>query len=129
MIMDNTTTLVEESFELISECLVLSGTETDCDAIDGPLASVGFNALTCVDNTATGGCSCMGTRNQMGTIAFPTLTAEMTGTYTVEGNGLTTSAFGTNTDYDFCVDGNTLTLKPAMTSKIGTVAGPIVLTK
>jgi hypothetical protein len=129
MIMDNTTTVVEESFDLNPDCLVLSGTETTCPVIDGPLASVGFNMLTCADDTETGGCSCEGSRNQMGTVAFPTITAETTGTYTVEGNVLTTSAFGTNTAYNYCVDGNTLTLIPVMPSKIGTVVDPVVLTK
>jgi hypothetical protein len=127
--MDNTSTTGETQFDLISECLELSGTRTTCDEIDGPLISLGFTALVCIDNAMTGGCSCTGTINQTGGLAFVSFDAATSGTYTTAGNTLVTTAFSNDTEYPYCVAANTLTMTLQSVARVGTVMGPIVLQK
>jgi hypothetical protein len=127
--MDNTTTTGEAEFELAPPCLELSGTRTTCEMIARPISSVGFTMLTCVDNATTMGCTCSATMMQSGGLAFISFDPAMSGTYTTANNTVTTSAFGMNVDYSYCVAGSTLTMTPTTVNKTGTVEGPIVLTK
>jgi hypothetical protein len=82
-----------------------------------------------VDNTTTMGCTCSGTIQQTGGMAFVSFDPAMSGTFTSAGNNLTMTAFGQNVEYSYCVAGNTLTMTPVTVNKTGTVEGPIVLTK
>jgi hypothetical protein len=102
---------------------------TTCAMIANPIKSVGFTTLTCVDNTTTMGCTCSGTIQQTGGMAFVSFDPAMSGTFTSAGNNLTMTAFGQNVEYSYCVAGNTLTMTPVTVNKTGTVEGPIVLTK
>ena len=127
--MDGTTTMGMATFELPAPCLELSGTRTTCDMIDGPIQSVGFRELTCLNNAATMGCSCTGVVNQNGGLGMVSINADMTGTYTIAANTLTTDSFGHRVPYEYCVAGNTLTMSLEAVSKTGEAMGPIVLQK
>jgi hypothetical protein len=126
---DGTTTSGDIEFELAPPCLELSGTTTTCAMIANPIRSVGFTTLECVDNAMTMGCTCTGTMQQTGGMAFVSFDPAMSGMYTSSGNNLTMTAFGVNVEYSYCVAGSKLTMTPVTVNKTGTVEGPIVLTK
>jgi hypothetical protein len=130
MLTDTTKTTGEQQVELPPSCLMVSGTTTSCDQVGDPVRSVlGYASFDCVDNTETEGCTCSATFDQEGGIAFVSIDASADGTYTTADNTLTTTAFGNDTEYSYCVSGNTLTLTVQTVGKTGTVMGPIVLQK
>ena len=127
--MDDTTTSGEEVLELPAGCLTVSGTTTTCDELGSPLRAMGFASATCIDNAATGGCTCTATVQQTGGMAVVSIDASTSGTFTTADNKLVTTAFQIDTEYSYCVSGNTLTMTPQGELKAGTVTGPIVLQK
>jgi hypothetical protein len=126
---DDTTVTGESTLELPPSCLILSGTTTTCADISGPLGSIGYTTIVCVDNAATGGCTCEATVDQTGGLAFVSFDAGTSGNYTVADNTLTITGFGDPVDYSYCVAGDTMTMNMVTVSKTGTVMSPIVLQK
>jgi hypothetical protein len=126
---DNTVTSGEQVFAMPASCLNVSGTTTQCDRVSRPFRStLGFTAVTCLDDTATGGCTCTATVEQMGGMGVISLEKPMSGTYTAAGNAITTSA-EIETKYDYCVAGNTMTMSVTTLPKPGKVSGTLVLQK
>ena len=130
MISDNTRTTGEQEIELPPSCKMVSGFVTTCDRVSDPFGdTLGYASVTCVDNAETGGCTCSATIDQEGGIGFVSVDASASGMYTTADNTLTTTVFGTDTEYAYCVSGNTLTMNVQTVSKTGTVMGPLVLEK
>ena len=126
---DDTTTSGEEELELPPGCLTVSGTTTTCDALSSPLQAMGFASVTCIDNPATTGCTCSATVQQTGGLGVVSVDAAPSGVFTAMDNKLVTTAFGTDTEYSYCVSSSALTMTPQGMLKAGTVTGPIVLQK
>ena len=129
--MDDTTTTGQVVHELAAACLMVSGFATTCDRV--VLDSIGLPspeppAQQCVDNDATEGCTCTTTINQHGGLAQISISAPTSGTYTTSGNELVRTADGVDTEYSYCVAGNTLTVTPGTASAAPTM-GPIVFQK
>jgi len=126
---DNTTTTGEQVFAMPASCLNVSGTVTACDRVQRPFRStLGFTAVSCLDDTATGGCTCTATVEQMGGMGVISLEKPKSGTYTAMGNAITTSA-EIEMKYDYCVTGSTMTLSVNTLPKPGKVSGTIVFQK
>jgi hypothetical protein len=125
---DQTTTSGEHVVELPAACLNVSGTVTRCNRVDGALQALGYTSVTCADS-ASGGCTCTGTIQQMGSFGFVTDVSVRSGTYSSANNVVTTSAGQAHTEYAYCVSGSTLTITPQTVSRTGTVMGTIVLQK
>jgi hypothetical protein len=128
-LVDMTSMTGEVTFELGANCLEISGTETTCEEIDGPLLSDGFRTLTCMNNATTMGCTCMGTIEQQYGFGYTSFDADAAGTYMAMGNEVALKWFGDPVDYSYCVAGSTLTMTMESIPKTGTVDGPIVLQK
>jgi hypothetical protein len=126
---DETMTTGEEILDLPQTCLTLSGTATTCKRIGGPLASVGYSKVTCVDNTTTLGCTCTATVEQSGGLGLVSATPSTSGAYTVADNVLAISDGVHDTPYSFCVAGAALTVSPPSMNKTGRSTGTIVLQK
>jgi hypothetical protein len=128
---DHTVTSGDARFELGPECLEISGTMTTCDVLANPLQSLGYRSVSCTVNAATMGCSCIGTIQQMGGLGFISHDASTSGTYATEGDDVTLSEFGIDTEYSYCVsdDAQLLALSLQTVSRTGTLADPIVLVK
>lgn len=125
---DTTTTEGEQQFELGPECLNIAGTLVTCDRMGPPIASsLGYSTLECVE-TDPGGCLCRGTFAQQGSLGIISASAAGRGSYTVDGNTLTTSAVEVS-GYEHCVDGEQMVLTTREPGKVGTVVGAIVLVK
>jgi hypothetical protein len=126
---DETMTTGEETLDLPKTCLTLSGTETTCKRIGGPLKSVGWSAVTCVDNATTMGCTCTATVAQTGGLGLVRPSAPTSGPYTVADSVLSLSDGIKDTAYSFCVQGTMLTVSPPSMGKVGTSTGTISLQK
>jgi hypothetical protein len=128
-LMDNTRMSGETVFELPPECLVVSGTVTSCDRVGGPIEeSLGYSQVECVD-AASGGCTCTGTVDQAGGIAFLSYEASESGTFATADTTITLSNSADDVQYGYCVEENTLTMTPLTVNRIGTVMGTVVLLK
>lgn len=133
MFTDKTTTTGEAFLELAPECLEISGFATTCDRI--VLDPLGLTSVVCVDNPATEGCTCTATINQSGGLGLVSIDSAFnspegsTGMYTTADNALVTTVAGVDSEYSYCVGGNTLTMNITTPSKVGTLTGPIVLQK
>jgi hypothetical protein len=128
-ISDNTTTTGQIVMEMAAGCLNISGTVSTCDRLSSPLSSVGFSDLTCVDSTTTtGGCTCTGSINQMGSMGLVSFNAAKTGKFTTASNKLTVSS-GDKPEYDYCVQGDVLTATIKSKNNIGQVNGTVVFQK
>ncbi|HXU03100.1 MAG TPA: arabinofuranosidase catalytic domain-containing protein [Polyangia bacterium] len=120
--MDATTTSGMATIQLEAGCKILSNTPITCQGINGPLTAVGFTEANCTDNAATGGCTCMGTVDHMGSIGWMTLDPQTNGNHATSGNTLTLDG---TAKYAYCVSGNQLTLTPVPSGF--TASGTIVL--
>jgi hypothetical protein len=135
MYVDNTTTTGEQVFELPEEGLMVSGATTNCDRLGGEAGVVtqglNFATLACVDNPETMGCTCTGTFNQQGGLAFLNTESDplTMGTFETSENTLTTTSEDVSAEYSYCVMETTMVLTLTSPPKIGTVMGPIVLQK
>lgn len=128
-ISDNTTTTGEVKLELIPECLNVSGTVTTCDRVGAPLASAGFTTVTCVDSETTeGGCTCTGTVDQSGGMAYISFNATTSGMYAAANDTVTISGID-DIDYAYCVDGNFMMVTPTTTNIVGVTNGTVVFQK
>jgi hypothetical protein len=125
--MDATTTSGELMLELPQACKMISGTTTTCDRV--VLGALGLNTITCVDNTTTMGCTCTATVNQEARPALIAVEHVMSGTFVADGNGVVMTGEGRDTEYSYCVSGNTLTMTLETVGQVGTVTGNIVLQK
>lgn len=126
---DGTQTTGDEILELPQTCKTLSGTETTCKRVGGPLRSIGFDSATCVDNTTTMGCTCTATVAQMGGLGLLQPNFPMSGSYAVADNNLTLSDGSHDYAYPFCVAASTLTVSQPTMAKTGTYVGTVVLQK
>ncbi len=123
---DNLTWTGTETIGLSPDCLNVSGTTTTCDRVGSPMVGLGYhqglnyNSLDCVDDPATGGCTCTGVIEQVQNAVG--------GTYTVDANTVTTSE---GMVFSFCVAGTELTMTPAKwaTNTTTTTTGTVVLQK
>lgn len=126
---DNTSTTGDVEFELQAECLNISGTVTQCDRVPAQLESIGLKDPTCVDSTTTtGGCTCKGTVNQMGSMAHVTFDALKMGKYATASNKLTTMGID-SVEYDYCVQGSIMTVTPKPPKSLGQLNGTVVFQK
>ncbi len=118
---DRTIVTGTETLELLRSCLVISGTTTTCDRIGGPLAAgLGYEMVTCVDNRATGGCTCRATVNQAGGLGVvPMVNAPAVGDCVIADDTLT--VFPDEQEYSYCVAGTTLIVSPKGVGTTGTV--------
>jgi hypothetical protein len=121
---DNTVTSGTETLELGPPCLNVSGTTTTCPRLAGAVQALGFSAVTCAANTATGGCTCSATVQQSAGMGVVPQYPSASGSYTTAGNLLTISA---DQSYSYCASGATLTMTPQSTVRTTTVTGSIVL--
>jgi hypothetical protein len=126
---DHTITTGTSMLELPELCKHVSGTTTDCVSLGESLDSLGYKSAVCTDNTTTMGCTCTTVTEQMGGLVFVSPDFSDNGLYKTADNKLTTTVFGIDTEYPYCVAGNTLTMTLATVSKTGPVTGPIVLQK
>jgi len=126
---DATQTTGEETVELPPTCKTLSGTETTCKRIGGPLRSIGYSAATCVDNTTTMGCTCAATVDQAGGLGLLITNPAASGTYATADNNLTLSDGTRDVAYPYCVAGSSLTVSQPTMAKTGTYTGTILLQK
>lgn len=127
-ISDNTTTTGEVVMEMEPKCLNISGTVSTCDRLGVPLSSVGFSDLTCVDSTkTTGGCTCTGKIDQMGSMAKVSFSASKTGKFTAASNKLAIT--GDVREYDYCVSADIMTVTMKSKNDIGQVNGTVVFQK
>jgi hypothetical protein len=126
---DETTVTGTETLELPASCKEISGTVTTCDAIAIPFGmGLGYAELTCVDNDATGGCTCRGKVDQRGGLGVaPMVYPYATGNFTVADNTITVTP--DEQEYSYCVAGTTLVVTPKSVGTTGTVTGTIVLEK
>jgi hypothetical protein len=140
MFADATTTSGQAVLELAKECKAISGFATTCDRIN--LQNLGLTneperntSFTCVDKAETEGCTCTAVINQYGGMASISLESAFndvegsSGTYTTAENKLVAKTDDVETEYSYCVAGNTLTMNLTTVSMLGTVTGPIVLQK
>ena len=128
-IADNTTTTGDVAMEMPMECLDISGTKTTCDRLPRQLASLGLKEAVCVDSTVTtGGCTCNGKLNQMGSMGHIAFDQLKMGTYTTADNKLKTMGVD-NIEYDYCVQGDILTVTPKVAPNLGVLNGTVVFQK
>lgn len=127
-IVDTTTTRGVHEFTLPQACLdVLVG---NCESLAVPLENgLGYETVECVDNVERGGCLCAGTFNQEGGMAEISTIPFWMGTYTTQGNVLTTSDRGLLRSYDYCVYDDALVLTLPAPGKLGQVMGSIALSR
>lgn len=127
---DDTITSGEQTLELAEPCLNISGTVTGCDRVGGPIqGALGYATFDCVPNTTTGGCSCEATFEQEGGFSFINLDPYTEGSYTVMDTSMMLEGEDADTEYSYCVDGNTMVASIVTVNKIGTIGGPIVFQK
>jgi hypothetical protein len=126
---DQTTTTGSSQLELPPECLSISGTVTTCNRLGGPLQSLGYASVTCVDAASGGGCTCAATVDQAGGLAMLAFGAASSGTYTTANNVLSASGGSNANDYAYCVSGNQMVMTPQATGTTGTLTGTIVFAK
>jgi hypothetical protein len=128
-ISDNTTTTGSVEMELAAECLNISGTVTQCDRVPAQLESIGLKEPTCVNSTVTtGGCTCNGKIEQMGSMAHVTFDSLKMGTYATAANKLTTMGID-SVEYDYCVQGDIMHVTPKVPKDIGQLNGTVVFQK
>lgn len=134
MYTDATLTKGTATIELEKACLEVSGFGTTCDRVG--FETIGLPRAVCVDNAQTMGCTCTVPIEQPGNMAWIVLATSMNptegikGTYMAADNKLvTTTEFGDETEYSYCVAGDTMTVSPITPSNVGTFTGPIVLKK
>jgi hypothetical protein len=127
---DGTVMTGQTVFEFPKECLILSGTETDCAGIASPLTSKGFSEVVCVTNPETEGCTCTGTLlEQEGGLGFKSYDAATEGDYEVTGQQVALSSYSDDAVYAFCATGNKLTMKLETVADSGALMNAIVLEK
>ena len=117
---DGTTTKGPAKIELPPACLMLSGTTTMCEKIAQVIQ--GYDGLTCIPS-ASGGCSCTGTVNQLGSMGILTQAPNADGFLTTANNAI--SITQDNSQYAYCAAGTTLTVTPTSTKPV--ISGTIVL--
>jgi hypothetical protein len=74
------------------------------------------------------GCTCTGTMDQMGSMAHSTFDPLKMGTYTTAANKLTTMGVD-SVEYDYCVQGDILTVTPKIEPVMGQLNGTVVFQK
>lgn len=126
---DNTITTGEGVVAMPPACKELSGTTVECERLEGPFISIGFETSECVDDADTGGCSCAVTADQAGGMAFLSIDAWESAPYTTADTTLTVSVFGDPWEYAYCVEETTLTISTQSASRVGTMAGTVALLK
>jgi hypothetical protein len=129
-LVDNTRLTGEQQLELGPACLTVSGFVTTCTRVSDPFAdTLGYDSVECVDNPETGGCSCNAIIDQIGGLGKVFRRPEVEGNYAVDGASLVTTLDEEETEYAYCVAGDTLAMTLTTMSRIGTVTGPLVLKK
>jgi hypothetical protein len=122
---DATLTSGDEQITLAAPCLVISSAQTNCAGVASLLPSgLGLSQLKC-PAAPGGGCNCVGTLQQTGTIGFASPSPTTSGNYSTAGNILTITGDSGDTQFTYCVSGNKLTMTPKSTNP--TVNGTIVL--
>jgi len=129
---DATQTTGSHHMELGEPCTHLSGTIIGCDSMVIPMTSMGYSEVTCVDNTATGGCTCDATINQIGApdsggIGFAPAQVRPTSSHTAADNVLTLGQGASEAILSYCVSGTTLSVTPQSAGRTGTVTGSVEL--
>jgi len=110
-IVDNTMTTGTEHVTMGSECKVLSMAPISCETIGQHMGGGYYDTADCKDDAATGGCDCTATVKQMGSMGLTTSNPNTTDiNYTTADNTITITQ--DKTKYQYCVDGNKLTVTP-----------------
>jgi hypothetical protein len=127
---DDTHTTGSHHLELGEECKVFDATPIRCDTLGPAMRSMGYSDASCVDNLATGGCTCEAVIDQPGTysvtggIGFaPNPTWRSDDSYTTADNVLTIG----EATYSYCVSGTRLRLTPVSAAWTGTLEGSVEL--
>lgn len=110
---DNTHTTGNASFPLDPSCLSVSSVDVPCSDIGGIFEGVGWSTAVCTD--ASGQCNCQLTVDEDGGLGAVIPYFEPTGYYSIEGTSFTIGA----SDYDYCIDGDVLTVTPTMSGLTG----------
>jgi hypothetical protein len=129
VVSDGTHTSGDAVFHVPTECAHTAAQPIACPRLAGPIADfIGTASLACVDS-ASAWCDCSATYAQTGSIGFISTSPATSSTYTTA-DGVLTVSDGTNqTEYSYCVAGDTLTLSLVGASKTGSVTGTILLQK
>lgn len=112
---DETTTTGSVTFPLAANCLAISGVPVMCDRVGSIFAAVGWKTAECLPEGD--GCDCSLSTEQEGGLGFILPYTEPEGQYSTSGSELTAA----NATYDYCAEGNTLTLSSGMSALSGTV--------
>jgi hypothetical protein len=97
--------------------------------VPAQLESVGLQEVVCVNSTVTtGGCTCNGKINQMGSMAHVTFDTLKMGTYATAANKLTTMGID-SVEYDYCVQDGIMLVTPKVPKSIGILNGTVVFQK
>lgn len=123
---DDTHTQGVHEFSLPAACMqvpLVSG----CASIGLPLANTVYATAECVDDPATGGCTCSGTFDQRGGLADISLSAGRMARYFAEGGQLTLGDEKFGTTYDYCAMDGAMILTLSGSNAAGQVLGSIVL--
>jgi hypothetical protein len=125
---DQTITSGDSQLELPPECLNVSGTITTCDRLGGAFQALGYASVLCTDAASGGGCTCQASAEQAGGLAMLAIGAPSMGAYSAA-NGVLTTSTGVDTEYAYCVTGNTLVMTPQTTGATGALTGTIAFVK
>jgi hypothetical protein len=112
---DGTTTTGSVTFPLDATCLSISSVAVGCDRIGNIFMATGWTTANCSEPNGQCGCS-LSTVQQGGLGAVVSYTEPMS-SYTTAGNTLTAA----NVTYQYCAQGDTLTLTPQMSALTGTI--------
>ena len=123
---DNTNTKGTVYFTLAPACLSVSNSApSSCSGISQSLP--GFTQDSTCTSNASNGCDCTGIVNQQGSMGVLSANPGTNDAYSTDGNLLTLSNNHDQTQYAYCVSGNTLTVVPQPTHPA--ITGTIVLQK
>jgi hypothetical protein len=124
---DNTTTRGLETLELSEGCKNISGTITTCDRLFGVIRATGYEAVECMENSATNGCTCSAVIELEGGIGLAPGFPSDAGTYSTA-DGTLVIGEGEQ-EYTYCIEDERLTMTPVSTGTTGTIAGAVKFQK
>ncbi len=110
---DNTRTTGSASFPLDPSCLSVSSVDVACSDIGSIFEAVGWSTSVCTDTT--GQCNCELTVDEDGSLGAVVPYFDAMGSYSIEGTSFKIGSAG----YDYCVEGDLLTVSPTMSGVTG----------
>jgi hypothetical protein len=123
LIIDETVTAGHVAIGFDRTCRDISGTVVTCEQFGGPLESLGFSEVTCLDGL-DGGCACVALVDQAGGLGHIDPQGVPGGTYLASGSELVFES--AQYTYSYCALENSLTVTPTGMSKLGELNGTVV---